>query len=127
MAASHDDTSAARERRAAERLMILGDLQGEVMVFQPMVIRDVSAIGAQIETTVPLQIESLHDIRLSLGDLAIVLKGRVVHCSIADIDQEMVRYRSGIEFVDAPERVQAVIERFVREVKSGRRSPRHLT
>lgn len=112
-----------RERRVDERLLILGELRGEVMVFQPMAIREISAGGAQVDTSFPLQLESLHDVRLSLGDDAVVLKGRVVHCSIADMDQEFVSYRAGIEFVEPPEHVRAVIDRFMLEVKDGRRAP----
>jgi hypothetical protein len=52
---------------------------GEVMVFQPMAIKEISAGGAQIETAFPLQLNSLHDIRLTLGDRSIIVKGRVVH------------------------------------------------
>ena len=88
-------TSATRER-----LEILGELHGEVMVFQPMAIKEISRGGAQVETGFPLQLDSLHDFRLTLGDRSVVVKGRVVHCSISDVDQELVLYRSGIEFVE---------------------------
>ena len=46
-----------------------------------------------------------NDICLTLGARSVVVKGRVAHCSISDVDQEMVAYRSGIEFIDPPERV----------------------
>jgi hypothetical protein len=93
------------------------------MVFQPMAIRDLGLAGAQIETPFPLQLESLHDVRLALGNTSIVLKARVVHCSIADMDQEFVSYRSGLEFVDPSERVLEVIGQFVQGVRRGRREP----
>ena len=76
------------EKRDAERFRILGQLQGEVMVFQPMAIREISRGGAQIETAFPLHLDSLHDFRLTLGDRSVVVKGRVVHCHISDVDQE---------------------------------------
>ena len=84
---------AASNKRDTERLEILGDLDGEVMVFQPMAIKEVSQGGAQIETGFPLQLDSLHDFRLTLVDRSVVIKGRVVHCSISDVDQEVVLYR----------------------------------
>lgn len=112
----------AEERRRTERLLILGQLQGEVMVYQPIAVRDISTVGAQVETAFPLQLESLHDIRLGLGDYSVVLKARVVHCGIADLDQEFVSYRSGLQFIDPPDRVQDVINRFLAEVRSGRRA-----
>jgi hypothetical protein len=108
------------EKRDAERIPILGELHGEVMVFQPMAIKQISRGGAQIETAFPLQLDSLHEFRLTLGDHSVVLKGRVVHCSISDVDQELVTYRSGIEFVEPSERVFSVIAEFIDAIKGGR-------
>ena len=76
----------ADEKRDAERFRTLGQLQGEVMVFQPMAIREIGRGGAQIETVFPLQLDSLHDFRLTLGDRSVVVKNRVVHCHISDVD-----------------------------------------
>src|SRR5262252_564696 len=88
-----------------QRLEILGNLRGEVMVFQPMAIKEISRGGAQIETSFPLHLDSLHDFRLTLGERSVVVKGRVVHCSITDVEEEMVVYRAGIEFIEPPERI----------------------
>jgi hypothetical protein len=109
--------------RETKRVAILGELHGEVMVFQPMAIREVSRGGAQIETSFPLQLDSLHDLRLTLGERSVVVKGRVAHCSIADVDQEVVTYRSGVEFVEPPERVAAAIASFIEAINDGRRAP----
>ena len=76
----------------------------------------------QIETGYPLQLDSLHDFRLTLGDRSVVVKGRVVHSSISDVEQEMITYRSGIEFVEPPERVFSVIAEFVDAIKMVRRA-----
>ena len=105
-----------------ERIQILGELHGEVMVFQPMAIKEISRGGAQVETTFPLQLDSLHELRLTLGDRSVVVKGRVVHCSISDVDQELVTYRSGVEFVEPSERVFAVISDFIDSIKDSRRA-----
>ena len=105
-----------------ERIQILGELHGEVMVFQPMAIKEISRGGAQVETTFPLQLDSLHELRLTLGDRSVVVKGRVVHCSISDVDQELVTYRSGVEFVEPSERVFAVISDFIDSIKNSRRA-----
>src|SRR5579863_8711125 len=113
---------AESDKRDTERLEILGELHGEVMVFQPMAIREISRGGAQVETGFPLQLDSLHDFRLTLGERSIVLKGRVVHCSISDVDQEIVLYKSGIEFIEAAERVASVVAEFIDAVRSGRRA-----
>jgi hypothetical protein len=110
------------EKRDTERIQILGDLLGEVMVFQPMAIKDISRGGAQIETTFPLHNDSLHDFRLTLGDRSIVVKGRVSYCSISDVEHEGVLYRSGIEFIEPSERVAAVVGDFIDAVVNGRRA-----
>ena len=110
------------EKRDTERIQILGDLQGEVMVFQPMAIKDISRGGAQVETTFPLQLDSLHDFRLTLGDRSIVVKGRVSYCGISDVEHEGVLYRSGIEFIEPSDRVAGVIGEFIDAVVTGRRA-----
>ena len=111
-----------QEKRDSERIQILGDLHGEVMVFQPMTIREISRGGAQIETAIRLQLGSLHEFRLTLGDRSVIVKGRVAHCSISDVDQELVTYRSGIQFVEPSERVLDVISGFIEAIKDGRRA-----
>jgi hypothetical protein len=113
---------ASDDKRDTERIEILGELRGEVMVFQPMAIREISRGGAQVETGFPLQLDSLHDFRLTLGERSIVLKGRVAHCSISDVDQEVVLYRSGIEFIEPPDRVASVIAHFIDAITNGRRA-----
>jgi hypothetical protein len=114
-------TEYSDQKRDRERVEILGELHGEVMVFQPLSIKEISHGGCLVETSFPLHINSLHDIRLTLGDQSVVLKGRVVHCSISDVDQEVVHYRSGVEFIDTPERISGVILDFIGAIKAGRR------
>ena len=110
----------SEERRDLERIAILGNLHGELMVYQPMSVSEIGVTGATVETAFPLQLDSLHDLRLALGDRSVVLKGRVVHSRIVDIDQEAVVYRSGLEFVDPPERVTTAIADYIAELKAAR-------
>jgi PilZ domain len=123
MAAPGDSPKPRRDDvRGGERIQILGELQGEVMVFQPMAITEISRGGAQVETTFPLQLDSLHELRLTLGDRSVIVKARVAHCSISDVDQELVTYRSGVEFIEPSERVFSVISGFIDAIKDGRRA-----
>jgi hypothetical protein len=108
--------------RDSERIQILGGLHGEVMIFQPMAIKEIARGGAQIETGFALQVDSLHEFRLTLGDRSVVVKGRVAHCRISDVEEELVLYRSGIEFIEPSSSVLGVIEEFVEAIKSGRRA-----
>ena len=114
------DESDRPERREEERVPILGSLDGDVMVFLPMAITEIAQGGVQVETPFPFQIDSLHELRLTLGRQPIVVKGRVIHCSVVDIEQESVRYRTGFEFVDVKDRLSEVIAAFVEKTKDGR-------
>lgn len=108
------------EKREKERVPILGELLGEVMVFEPMLVKEVSVGGATVETRFPLHLNSLHDLRLTLGSRSIVIKGRVVHSRISDVDQDIVTYRTGMEFVEPSDRVLAAIAEFLEAVKANR-------
>jgi hypothetical protein len=109
-------------KRDTERIEILGELRGEVTVFQPMAIKEISRGGAQVETGFPLQVDSLHDFRLTLGERSVVVKGRVAHCTITDVEQELVLYRAGVEFIEPSGRVASVISEFVEAIAAGRRA-----
>ena len=112
----------SNEKREAERVPILGDLHGEVMVFEPMAIREIGLGGIQVETRFPLQLNSLHDVRLTLGSRSVIVKGRVAHCRISDVDQDVVTYRSGLEFIEPSDRIGEAIREFLDSVKAGRRA-----
>ena len=101
------------KQRASGRKRIDGHIMGEVTVFQPMSIMDVSEHGIQVETAVALQNDSLHDFRLPLGEHAVVLKGRVAYCHLAVQDDGSVLYRSGIEFVEPSAHALSAIREFV--------------
>jgi len=109
------------ERRRSERVGVFGELAGAVTVYEPMAVREIGLDGAQIETRFPLLVDSLHDFRLTLGDVSIIVKGRVAHGHVSDVDPDAVTYRAGIEFIDPPGRVLAVIAEFIEQIKTGRR------
>ena len=50
--------------RDAERVYLAGEVTGEVSVYEPMSILDLSERGALVETRFPLHLDSLHDFRL---------------------------------------------------------------
>jgi hypothetical protein len=110
------------DKRTAERVQILGELRGEMKVFQPMHVREISRTGVTIETLFPLNLDSLHDVRLSLGDTSVVIKGRIIHSHVSDIEQGAVAYRAGLKLVDPSPAVTSAIEEFLGAVKADRRS-----
>ncbi len=107
-------------RRAAERVEMLGDLQGEVKIFQPISIKELSVAGVQVESRFPLQLDSLHEFRLTLGRQSIIVHGRIVHSRISEVAQDQVFYRSGVQFVEIPARIRGAIASFIEELKAAR-------
>lgn len=110
-------------KRDSERVPVPAPLHGEVKVFQPMTILDVSAGGAQIETPFALQLDSLHEFRITLGERSVVVKGRIAHCHIGELKGGVVLYRTGVEFVEVSEHVKAAIDHFVAALKFTNRPP----
>ena len=115
-----DDTRGG-DKRDSVRLELPGAVPGSVTILQPTTVHEISHGGMQIETTFPLQLESLHDFRLTLEEASVVVKGRVVHCHVSDVGQELVTYRSGIEFIEPSPPVTVAIARFVALVETSRR------
>ena len=115
------DPADTRIPRRGSRFEILGGLPGDMMVSQQIAIKELSHGGAQVETGFPLHLDSIHDFRLTLGDRSVIVKGRVAHCHISDVDQELVLYRSGIDFVEVSPRVSDAIGDFMAAIKDGRR------
>ena len=107
--------------RDAERVPILGALQGEVKVYQGITVQQVSVGGMLVETMFPLHLDSLYDFRLTLRDRSIVVKGRVAHSRIIDVDQDIVMYRSGVEFIEPSAPVQETIAALVEGLRSVQR------
>ncbi len=89
---------------------------------EPMAVKEIGRGGVQVETRFPLQLDSLHDLRLILGNRSIIVKGRVAHCRISDVYQDIVTYRSGLEFVEPSDRIEDVILEFLESIRSSRRA-----
>ena len=108
------------DKRETERVIILGELRGDMKVFQPMHVKDISRAGVTVETSYPLRLDSLHDVRLTLGGTSVVIKGRVIHSRISDVDQDSVAYPTGLELVDPSPSASRTIEEFLDAVKADR-------
>jgi len=108
------------DKRESPRTEILGRLAGEVSVPAPMLIRDISRGGAQIECAFPLILGSAHELRLHLGDDSVVVRARVLRCQIADIGRDLVRYVAGVEFVELAPHADAAIAAYLDRVRRER-------
>ena len=78
--------------------------------------------GALVEMRFPLHINSLHDLRLTLGEQSVVLKGRVTHCHISDVDQDASRIKPGWSLEPSGRRIARVIAEFLDTLEPRRRS-----
>lgn len=100
-----------------ERVDLSAGLRGEVTVLQPIAITQISQGGMRLETGHPLHLDSLHDFRITLDNVTVVVKGRIVHCRITDVEQETVTYRAGVEFIEPSEHARTAIAGFITEMK----------
>ena len=107
-----------QSKRAVDRTPVTSGILGNVTVFQPMTILNLSEAGIQIETPFKLQNDSLHDFRLSLGEHSVVVKGRIVYCQVGELHEGSVIYRSGVQFVALPAHALSALREFV-AVRSG--------
>ena len=110
-------------KREVERVPIQGHVRGEVTVFQPMTILNMSEKGMQIESLSALHNDSLHDFRLSLNERSVIVKGRVVYCQIGELKEGAVLYKCGIEFIQTSTHAQAAISDFVTVHKDAAAAP----
>jgi hypothetical protein len=110
-------------KREAERILVPGPVTGEVTVYEPMNILDLSERGVLVETKFALHVDSLHEFRLSLGTRSVIVKGRIVHCQIGELQEGTVLYRSGVEFVEPTEHATAAIHAFVEAQKFAAHAP----
>jgi c-di-GMP-binding flagellar brake protein YcgR len=108
------------ERRRESRLRILGALQGDVTIVQPVRIIDISEGGASVEVERALALESLHDVRLALNERSAIVKARVAYCRISDIWPDHVIYRAGLEFVEVSPHAREAIAAYIAETAVSR-------
>ena len=52
-----------------------------------------------------------------------VVKGRIAHCHIGDLNEGVVLYRTGVEFIEISDHAQTAIEHFVDALKMTQRGP----
>ena len=88
-------------------------ITAQVTVFEAVTVRDITPGGVQIDARFPLQNDSLHEFRLTLRERSVVVKGRIVRCEVAELQEAAVTYRWHVEFVELPPHAVPVIQDFV--------------
>ena len=56
------------DQRQRPRVPLSGSLEGEVTVYRPLTVADLSVRGARVKTTEPLRVDSVRAFRLTLGE-----------------------------------------------------------
>jgi hypothetical protein len=74
----------------------------------------------RIETRFALQLDALHDFRLTIGEQSVVVRGRVVHSHISEVDQDVVVYVSGVQFIELSPHATTVINEFLELLRLAR-------
>jgi hypothetical protein len=105
------------QKRDAERVPLPGEVTGEVSVYEPMAILDLSERGALVETRFPLHLGSLHEFRLVLQTVPVIIKGRIVHSQVRGLEQGAVVYRTGVEFIEPSDHAMVAIRAYIERQK----------
>ena len=116
IAGTADGLRDVMDHRQRPRFALPSSLSGEVTVYRPLSVSDLSPLGARVETAEVLRVDSVRAFRLNLGEQTVVLKGRIAHASVRTLDDDVVVYTSGVEFLDVPPLARAAIERFLARV-----------
>ena len=107
---------AQQDRRRSPRVEMLDRLHGHVASLDvPVSVREISLGGMSLETATALEVGSLHEFRVTLGDgSAVLLRGRVLRSTNVAAEGEAAVFVSGVQFVgdDADDPVGGLIGRF---------------
>jgi hypothetical protein len=101
------------DRRQSPRVDLLHEFQGHLITLDEAVtVQQLGPGGLTLVARLPLSPSHIHDLRLTLDDLVISVRARVVHTRTV-VDGDDVTYVSGMAFVDPPPETVAAIEHFV--------------
>ena len=101
------------DRRQTPRVDLLQDFQGHLIALdEPVTVQNLGPGGLTLAGAVPLSPTHIHDLRLTLDDVVISVRARVVHTR-AVVEKDDVTYVSGMAFVDPPRETVATIEHFL--------------
>lgn len=96
----------AQERRRAPRLEILGSVRGEATgPVMKVTLREISLGGLSVESALPFEVGTTHELLVTLGDGATVqVSGIVRHSRNVAAADDTPLFVTGLEFlVDEPE------------------------
>lgn len=101
------------DRRARARFEIVGQLWGSLETVQPLTIHNLGRGGALLESSVPLQLDSVHRLRFSAGGQISDVQARVRHVTPITTGAGLDHFLIGLEFVSVSPATLAQIDRLV--------------
>jgi hypothetical protein len=91
------------DRRRRLRFEIVGQLWGSLLAEESLVLRNIGPGGALLEAPLPLEIDSLHTVRLLEDDQPRDVQARVRHVTLVRAEAgQTSRYLIGVEFLGIP-------------------------
>ena len=98
------------DRRGQPRFDVIGSLWGVLELEEEARLRNVSASGVLLDSSVPMALDSTQEIRLEVDGQDVTVEARVRHVSLQSGDAMEPRYVIGLEFVEPPLSVLQSIE-----------------
>ncbi len=99
------------DRRGRIRLEVVGSLWGTLEVGNQARVVNISTSGALIVSPVPATLDSTQTVKLRLDGHEIKVEARVRHLQrVVSAGDEGVRYRIGLQFLEAPAALAHVLE-----------------
>jgi c-di-GMP-binding flagellar brake protein YcgR len=90
------------DRRSRVRLEVVGTLWATLDVREPTRLVNISRGGALITSSVPIPLESVQPLQLSLEGQAVTVDARVRHIRRVSGQDQPARYLIGVEFLSIP-------------------------
>jgi hypothetical protein len=107
------------DRRRGARVDLLADFHGHLVTLDEQVlVRQLGLGGMIVETTAPLSPKLDHEFRLTMGERAVTVKGRVAHSRVS-VRGDAVTFLAGVQFIDPAPEVLDVIRQLMDTARTG--------
>jgi hypothetical protein len=108
--------SPAADRRVRARFEVVGRLRGVLEVSEPVYVRNISATGALIETSLPAPVGSLRSLQLTVEGRSSQIKTSV-RWTTKGVPESPDRYLLGVQFVQPSEDLADLVARVLAETQ----------
>src|SRR3954469_14858260 len=106
------------DRRVNARFEVCGTFWGAFGVDEPVRVVNITPRGALLDTPLPVPVESIQPVRLTVGDLVTTVEGRVRHAAPEPGGGAQPRYLIGLEFLSPSTPFLESVDHLVAAAKS---------